>query len=90
MLTVIFFDEDWGAIQLYGLIFDTVLLAAVAVAFLRSRTILGRVLSLEAAVLILVVKWLLGGSLPLMSLYARCIFGFYSSSSVLVSCCCPR
>jgi hypothetical protein len=64
MTTVVFFDMDWGAIQLYGLIFDTVLLAAVAVAFLRSRTILGRVLSLEAAVLILVVKWLLGGGYP--------------------------
>ena len=64
MTTVVFFDMDWGAIQLYGLIFDTVLLAAVAVAFLRSRTILGRGLSLEAAVLILVVKWLLVGGYP--------------------------
>jgi hypothetical protein len=61
MLTFIFFDEDWGAFQLYGLFFDTVLLAAGAVAFLRSRTIWGRVLSLQAAVLILVVKGLLGG-----------------------------
>jgi hypothetical protein len=46
------------------LFFDIVLLAAVAVAFSRSRTTLGRVLSLEAAVLILVVKWLLGGGYP--------------------------
>jgi hypothetical protein len=61
MFTVIFFDMDWGAFQLYGLFFDTVLLAAGAVAFLRSRTIWGRVLSLEAAVLILVVKGFLGG-----------------------------
>jgi hypothetical protein len=61
MLTVIFFDDDWGAFQLYGLFFETVLLAAGAVAFLRSRTILGRVLSLQAAVLMLVVKGLLGG-----------------------------
>jgi hypothetical protein len=64
MCTLIFFDEDWGVLQLYGLFFDTVLLAAVAVAFLRSRTILVRVLSLEAAVLILVVKWILGGGYP--------------------------
>jgi hypothetical protein len=64
MFTVIFFDEDWGVFQLYGLFFDTVLLAAVAVAFLRSRTTLSRVLSLEAAVLILVVKGLLGGGYP--------------------------
>jgi len=61
VLTIIFFDEDWGVLQLYGLFFDTVLLAAGAVAFLRSSTILGRVLSLQAAVLILVVKGLLGG-----------------------------
>ena len=56
MLTFIFFDEAWGAFQLFGLFFDTVLLAAGAVAFLRSRTIWGRVLSLQAAVLMLVVK----------------------------------
>jgi hypothetical protein len=64
MFTVIFFDEDWGGLQLFGLFFDTVLLAALAVAFLRSRTTLARVLSLEAAVLILVVKWLLGSGYP--------------------------
>ena len=56
MCTLIFFDEDWGVLQLYGLFFDTVLLAAGAVAFLRSRTSWGRVLSLQAVVLILVVK----------------------------------
>jgi hypothetical protein len=61
MLTIVFFDDDWGAFQLYGLFFDTVLLAAGAVAFLRSRTTWGRVLSLQAAILILVVKGLLGG-----------------------------
>ena len=33
MFTVIFFDGDWGVFQLYGLVFDTVLLAAGAVAF---------------------------------------------------------
>jgi len=61
MATVFFFDDDWGGFQLYGLVFDTVLLAAVAVAFLRSRTSWGRVLSLEAAILILVVKGILEG-----------------------------
>ena len=61
MLTIIFFDNDWGIFELYGLIFETVLLAAGAVAFLRSRTIWSRVLSLLAAVLILVVKGVLGG-----------------------------
>jgi len=61
MLTVIFFDDDWGISQLYGLFFDTVLLAAGAVAFLRSRTTWSRVLTLQAVVLILVVKGTLGG-----------------------------
>jgi len=61
MLTIIFFDQDWGVSQLFGLLFDTILLTAGAVAFLRSRTILGRVLSLEVAILILVVKGILGG-----------------------------
>lgn len=61
VFTVIFFDDDWGVIQLYGLAFDTVLLASAAVAFLRSRSNWGRVLSLEAAVVILVTKGILGG-----------------------------
>jgi hypothetical protein len=56
MFTLVFFEDDWGAYQLYGLFFDTVLLAAGAVAFLRSRTIWSRVLSLQATALILVVK----------------------------------
>jgi hypothetical protein len=51
--TIVFFDGDWGVLQLYGLIFDTVLLAAGAVVFLRSRTTRGRVLSLLSALLIL-------------------------------------
>jgi len=49
------FDLDWGPSQLYGLIFITFVMAAGAVTFLRSRTIWGRVLSLQAVVLILVV-----------------------------------
>jgi hypothetical protein len=62
MLTIIFFDDDWGALQLYGLVFDTVLLAAGSVVFLRSRTTWSRVLSLLAVVLILVIKGtMLGG-----------------------------
>jgi len=61
LLTASFFDDDWGVFQLYGLLFDTVLLAVGAVAFLRSRTIWGRVLSLQAVVLVLVIKGFLGG-----------------------------
>ncbi len=56
MQTIFFFDGDWGVLQLYGLVFDTLLLATIAVVFLRSRTTWGRILSLEAAILILVVK----------------------------------
>lgn len=74
ILTIVFFDDDWGVFQLYGLFFDTVVLAAGAVASLRSRTIWGRVLSLGAVVLILVVKGILGGwgpssDEPLRTLY---------------------
>ncbi len=53
MLTVVFFDGDWGVWQLYGLVFNTVLLAVGAVVFLRSRTTWGRVLSLLVTFLIL-------------------------------------
>ena len=79
ILTIIFFDDDWGVFQLYGLFFDTVVLAAGAVASLRSRTNWGRVLSLGAGVLILVVKGLLGGwgpssGEPLRTLYFWFLF----------------
>ena len=56
----VFFDENWGGFKLYGLVFDTVLLAAGAVAFLRSRPSWGRVLFLQAVVLILVIKGMRG------------------------------
>jgi hypothetical protein len=58
LVMIVFFDIDWGASQLYGLLFDTVLFAAGAVAFLRSHTLWSRVLSLQAVVLILVIKGL--------------------------------
>jgi hypothetical protein len=58
MATIVFFDMEWGTAQLYGLLFDTLLLTVGAVAFLRSRTTWGRLLSLEAVVLILVVMGL--------------------------------
>ncbi len=72
MLTVIFFDDDWGVLQLYSLVFDTVLLAAGAVVFLRSRTTWGRFLSLLVAFLILVLKgfregWVDGHIWPMVS-----------------------
>ena len=70
--TVVFFDGDWGVLQLYGLVFDTLLLVAGAVVFLRSRTTWGRVLSLLAAFLILFLVgfregWLDGHFWPMVS-----------------------
>jgi hypothetical protein len=70
--TIVFFDGDWGVLQLYGLVFDSVLLAAGAVVFLRSRTIWGRVLSLLAAFLILFLVgfregWMGGHFWPMVS-----------------------
>ena len=56
MLTIIFFDSDWGISEIYGLVFDTLLLATGAVAFLRSRTIWGRALTLQATMWVLVIK----------------------------------
>lgn len=61
MFTVVDFDGDWGISHLYILIFDTLLLAAGAVFFLRSRTSWGRVLSMSFVVLVLVVKGLIAG-----------------------------
>jgi len=49
------FDLDWGASHLYSVFFLTFVISAGAVTFLRSRGIWGRVLSLQAVVLILVV-----------------------------------
>lgn len=70
--TIVFFDGDWGVLQLYGLVFNTVLLAAGAVVFLRSRTTWGRVLSLLAAFLILFTVgfregWMDGQIWPMVS-----------------------
>lgn len=61
MFTVVDFDGDWGISHLYILVFDTLLLAAGAVFFLRSRTSWGRVLSMSFVVLVLVVKGLIAG-----------------------------
>jgi hypothetical protein len=92
MFTLVFFEDDWGVFQLSGLFIDTVLLAAVAVAFLRSRTSWGRVLSLEAAVLILVVKgmllgdWFDGGPLRTLNFWFFLItiyFGFLLLPAVI-------
>lgn len=56
LLTITFFDIDWGIRELYGLGFDTLLLTAGAAAFLRSPGIWSRVLSLQVAMFILVLK----------------------------------
>lgn len=59
MFTIIFFDMKWGIFELSGLFFDTILLAAGAIAFLRSRAIWQRVVSLQAAMFLLFIKGVL-------------------------------
>jgi hypothetical protein len=54
--TILFFEVKWGTDELSGLAIDTLLLAAGTVAFLRSRTIWGRVVSLQAVMFILACK----------------------------------
>jgi hypothetical protein len=77
-LMLLFLEEDWGISHLYGLLFDTLVLTAGAVVFLRSRTILGRVLSLLAVVLILVVKGLLRGWGPSVDNPLRTLYFVFS------------
>jgi hypothetical protein len=74
MFTIIFFDGDWGAAQLYGLFFDSLLLAGIAMAFLRSGSSLRRALWLEGAVLILAVEWILGGGMPAFDEPLRAVY----------------
>ncbi|MBE3039585.1 MAG: hypothetical protein IMZ62_12330 [Chloroflexi bacterium] len=57
--TVIFLDGDWGTFELAGLGFDTLLLAAGAIVFLRSRTLWQRVAALQAAMFFLSCKGML-------------------------------
>jgi hypothetical protein len=67
LYTILFFDSKWGTNELISLAIDTLLLAAGAIAFLRSRTIWQRVVFLQAAMFIQACKgflfagWL-GGS----------------------------
>jgi len=56
LYTILFFEVKWGTDELSGLAIDTLLLAAGAVAFLRSRTIWGRVVTLQAAMFIQACK----------------------------------
>jgi hypothetical protein len=60
--TTIFLDMKWGTNELIGLAIDTLLLAAGAVAFLRSRTIWQRVVSLQATMFIQACKGVLLGA----------------------------
>ncbi|MFL7871934.1 MAG: hypothetical protein AB8I58_24105 [Anaerolineales bacterium] len=88
MTTVFFFDDDWGALQLYGLFIDTLLLAAGALVFLRARTSWGRVLSLEAAILTLLVKgilmaWLDGLGGPALNWMTMMIISSYFAFPLL-------
>jgi hypothetical protein len=57
--TVIFLDTKWGTNELISLAIDTLLLTAGAIAFLRSRTIWQRVVSLQATMIFLACKGIL-------------------------------
>ena len=57
-------------------------LTAGAVVFLRSRTILGRVISLQAAALVLVAKGLLGGWGPSSNDPLRMLYFVFSFSII--------
>jgi hypothetical protein len=59
IFTVIFLDGNWGTFELAGLVFDTLLLAAGAIVFLRSRTLWQRVAALQAAMFFLACKGML-------------------------------
>jgi hypothetical protein len=61
LMTIIFFDGDWGGPEFFGLIFDTLLLAAGAVAYMRGRTIWRRAISLQVVMVIMLVRGLLMG-----------------------------
>lgn len=57
--TIIFFDSDWGIAELYGLGFDTLILAAGAVVFLRSQMTWQRVVSLQVSMFLLALRGIL-------------------------------
>jgi hypothetical protein len=59
ILTIVFFDSDWGLGNIFGLAFDTLLLAAGAVLYLRCRNHWGRVISLPGAMFVLFTEWVL-------------------------------
>jgi hypothetical protein len=61
LMTIIFFDSDWGGLEFFGLIFDTLLLAAGAATYLRSRTTLKRAVSLQVVMVVMLVRGLLMG-----------------------------
>jgi hypothetical protein len=61
LMTIIFFDSNWGEPEFFGLIFDTLLLTAGAVAYLRARTIWRRAISLQVVMVVMLVRGLLLG-----------------------------
>ena len=61
LMTIIFFDSDWGEAEYQGLVFDTLLLAAGAAVFLRSRTTWQRAVSLQVVMLVMLVRGVLMG-----------------------------
>ncbi len=61
LMSIVFTDSDFGSQAVYGLVFDTLLLAAGAALYLRSRSTWKKVASLEAAMLLLLLRNVLMG-----------------------------
>ena len=61
LMSIVFTDSDYGYREVYGLVFDTLLLAAGAALYLRSRSTWKKVASLEAAMLLLLLRNVLMG-----------------------------
>ncbi len=62
VMTVIFFDSDWGKLEFYGLIFDTLLVAAGAAVYLRSQTIWIKAVSLQGVMILMAIRgFFMGG-----------------------------
>jgi hypothetical protein len=64
MLTVTFFDMEWGITELVWMCIDITLLAVGAIAFLRGKEIWQRAVSLEAVLILLLFRFILMSESP--------------------------
>jgi hypothetical protein len=55
VFTVVFFDGEWGTLELVGLAFDTLLLATGAFLFVRTGTTWRRIIALQGAMICMLI-----------------------------------